>query len=132
MANKSAPRAEAPPVEIRTEGLFKAFNGHRVLEGVDLEIRSGEIVAIDGGAARPGRGVSFDALGDSPARTTLIITHDKDLLIRLEPRTVMLHQGRVAFDGPFARFKAAADPIIRPYFDLMPVLHQRAVMAARP
>lgn len=65
-------------------------------------------------------------------RTTLIVTHDKDLLTRLEPRTVMLHAGRVAFDGPFAEFKAAADPIIRPYFDLMPVLHQRAVAAARP
>lgn len=65
-------------------------------------------------------------------RTTLIITHDKDLLSRLEPRTVMLHDGRVAFDGPFAEFKAAANPIIRPYFDLMPVLHQRAIAAARP
>ena len=73
-----------------------------------------------------------EAGGDQPARTTLIITHDKDLLTRLEPRTVMLADGRIAFDGPFAQFKAAADPIIRPYFDLMPVLHQRAVVAARP
>ena len=68
----------------------------------------------------------------APARTTLIVTHDKDLLSRLEPRTVMLHDGRVAFDGPFAGFKAATDPIIRPYFDLMPVLHQRALAGARP
>ena len=60
-------------------------------------------------------------------RTTLIITHDKDLLNRLEPRTVMLHEGRVAFDGPFADFRHSASPIIRPYFDLMPVLNQRAV-----
>lgn len=66
------------------------------------------------------------------ARTTLIITHDKDLLGRLEPRVVMLHEGRVAFDGPFARFKADINPIIRPYFELMPVLHQRAVVPARP
>jgi phospholipid/cholesterol/gamma-HCH transport system ATP-binding protein len=64
------------------------------------------------------------------ARTTLIITHDKDLLGRLEPRVVMLHEGRVAFDGPFARFKTAADPIIRPYFELMPVLHRRDLAAA--
>jgi phospholipid/cholesterol/gamma-HCH transport system ATP-binding protein len=70
---------------------------------------------------------SADAAG---TRTTLIITHDKDLLGRLEPRVVMLHEGRVAFDGPFARFKAEANPIIRPYFELMPVLHQRAVAAA--
>jgi phospholipid/cholesterol/gamma-HCH transport system ATP-binding protein len=65
-------------------------------------------------------------------RTTLIVTHDKDLLSRLEPRTVMLHDGRVAFDGPFAGFKAAADPIIRPYFDLMPVLNQRTLAGAGP
>ena len=59
-------------------------------------------------------------------RTTLIITHDKDLLRRLEPRTVMLHEGRVFFDGPFRDFEASASPIIRPYFDLVPVLHGRA------
>ncbi len=60
-------------------------------------------------------------------RTTLIVTHDKDLLQRLQPRTVMLHEGRVFFDGPFADFEASASPIIRPYFDLMPVLHGRAL-----
>ncbi|MCW8916069.1 MAG: ATP-binding cassette domain-containing protein [Magnetovibrio sp.] len=57
------------------------------------------------------------------ACTTIIITHDKDLLNRLAPRTVMLHDGRVFFDGPFAEFAASSSPIIRPYFDLMPVLH---------
>jgi phospholipid/cholesterol/gamma-HCH transport system ATP-binding protein len=62
---------------------------------------------------------------DGAARTTIIITHDKDLLSRLEPRVVMLHEGRVFFDGPFADFRAARSPIIRPYFDLMPVLHRR-------
>ena len=59
------------------------------------------------------------------ARTTLIVTHDKDLLRRLQPRTVMLHEGQVFFDGPFADFEASDSPIIRPYFDLMPVLHGR-------
>ena len=60
-----------------------------------------------------------------PGRTTMIITHDKDLLVRLHPRIVMLHDGRVAFDGPFAEFEASDLPVIRPYFDLMPVLHRR-------
>ncbi|MBT6096062.1 MAG: ATP-binding cassette domain-containing protein [Rhodospirillaceae bacterium] len=60
---------------------------------------------------------------DQPPRTTVIITHDKDLLRRLEPRTVMLHEGRVFFDGPFAEFESASSPIIRPYFDQMPALH---------
>ncbi len=60
---------------------------------------------------------------DQPPRTTVIITHDKDLLRRLEPRTVMVHEGRVFFDGPFAQFETATSPIIRPYFDQMPALH---------
>ena len=58
-------------------------------------------------------------------RTTVIITHDKDLLSRLRPRVVMLHEGRVSFDGPFEDFEASDSPIIRPYFELMPILHQR-------
>ncbi len=57
--------------------------------------------------------------------TSIIITHDKDLLGRLRPRTVMLHEGRVYFDGPFADFEAADSPIIRPYFEQMPALHGR-------
>ncbi len=60
------------------------------------------------------------------ACTTIIITHDKDLLNRLAPRTVMLHEGRVFFDGSFDEFSASSSPTIRPYFDLMPVLHMGA------
>jgi phospholipid/cholesterol/gamma-HCH transport system ATP-binding protein len=67
----------------------------------------------------------FEREPDAPVRTTVIITHDKDLLGRLRPRTVMLHEGRVFFDGPFDAFEASRSPIVRPYFDLMPVLHQR-------
>ncbi len=59
-------------------------------------------------------------------RTTVIVSHDKDLLVRLKPRTVMLHEGRILFDGPFDDFEVSDSPEIRPYFDLMPVLHQRA------
>lgn len=59
------------------------------------------------------------------ARTTVIITHDKDLLNRLQPRTIMLHDGKVFFDGPFEGFRKSRSKIIRPYFDLMPVLHKR-------
>jgi phospholipid/cholesterol/gamma-HCH transport system ATP-binding protein len=69
---------------------------------------------------RPGRAV----------RTTLIITHDKDLLSRMRPRTVMLHEGRVFFDGSFDEFRKSASPIITPYFEMMPVLHQRPAVAA--
>lgn len=64
---------------------------------------------------------------DGVARTTIMVTHDKDLLYRLRPRVVMLHEGKVSFDGPFEEFEASDSPIIRPYFDLMPVLHQRVL-----
>jgi phospholipid/cholesterol/gamma-HCH transport system ATP-binding protein len=56
-------------------------------------------------------------------RTTLIITHDKDLLRRLAPRVVMLHEGRVHFDGPYAEFETSDLPAIRPYLEAMPALH---------
>lgn len=66
-------------------------------------------------AARPGR----------PERSSVIISHDKDLLRRLGPRIVMLHDGRVYFDGSLADFEASDSPIVRPYFEVMPVLHTR-------
>lgn len=64
-----------------------------------------------------------------PPRTSVIITHDKDLLSRLEPRVVMIHEGRIGFDGPFAGFKASKSPVIRPYFENMPILHHRTAEA---
>lgn len=66
---------------------------------------------------RPGR--------EGVLRTTVIITHDKDLLLRLEPRIVMLYEGRVFFDGTFKEFEQSTSPIVRPYFDVMPILHER-------
>jgi phospholipid/cholesterol/gamma-HCH transport system ATP-binding protein len=63
-------------------------------------------------------------------RTTLIITHDKDLLTRLQPRIVMLHDGRVFFDGTYEAFKQSKSKVIRPYFDLMPILHRRPIPSA--
>ncbi|MBL4692962.1 MAG: ATP-binding cassette domain-containing protein [Magnetovibrio sp.] len=62
---------------------------------------------------------------DKP-QTTFIITHDKDLLNRLEPRIIMLHQGKVFFDGAFEDFFKSTSAIVRPYFDRMPVLHSGA------
>ena len=56
--------------------------------------------------------------------TTIIVTHDIGLLCRLQPRVVMLHQGTVLFDGPAEEFEKSASPHIKPYIDLMPVLHR--------
>ncbi|RME33302.1 MAG: ATP-binding cassette domain-containing protein [Gammaproteobacteria bacterium] len=57
--------------------------------------------------------------------TSLIITHDKDLLARLQPRVVMLYEGKVCFDGSYEDFRTSDSPVIRPYFEQMPVLHGR-------
>ncbi len=56
------------------------------------------------------------------SRTSLVITHDKDMLARLRPRVVMLHEGRVYFDGSYEEFSASESDVIRPYFELMPAL----------
>ncbi|CAN5560553.1 hypothetical protein BH10PLA1_BH10PLA1_21170 [soil metagenome] len=60
-------------------------------------------------------------------RTTIIVTHDKDLLYRLQPRVVMLNEGKVFFDGPYELFEKSDSPIIRPYFQLMPLLQVRPI-----
>ncbi len=58
-------------------------------------------------------------------RTSVIVTHDTGLLSRLQPRVVMLHSGKVFFDGPTEKFAQSASPIILPYLELMPILHGR-------
>jgi phospholipid/cholesterol/gamma-HCH transport system ATP-binding protein len=58
------------------------------------------------------------------ARTTIVITHDKDMLYRLRPRIIMVDAGRILFDGTYEAFCHSNSPVIRPYFELMPGLHQ--------
>jgi phospholipid/cholesterol/gamma-HCH transport system ATP-binding protein len=43
----------------------------------------------------------------------------------LQPRVVMLHEGKVFFDGTYEEFSRSESPVIRPYFTVMPVLHRR-------
>lgn len=59
------------------------------------------------------------------ARTSLIVTHDKDMLYRLAPRMMMLDAGRILFEGTYEAFSQSKSPVIRPYFELMPKLPQR-------
>ena len=58
-------------------------------------------------------------------RTSIIVTHDTELLRRLQPRIIMLHQGGVLFDGTFAAFTESDDLHIRPYLSQMHALHAR-------
>ena len=62
---------------------------------------------------------------DGARRTTLVITHDRELLRRLAPRVVMLHQGRVCYDGAYEGFGRADCPPAREYLEVMPALHAR-------
>lgn len=64
-------------------------------------------------------------------QTTLIITHDKDLLYRLRPRIVMLFEGKAFFDGAYDEFEQSDSEIIRPYFEAMPTLNRLAAAPAR-
>lgn len=57
------------------------------------------------------------------ARTTLVATHDTELLRHVRPRIVMLHEGRVVFDGSFETFTNSADARVRPYLQQMSLLN---------
>jgi phospholipid/cholesterol/gamma-HCH transport system ATP-binding protein len=63
--------------------------------------------------------------GDGSSRTSLMVTHDKDLLRRLEPRIVMLAGGSIVFDGPYAAFVESDIPAAVEYLREMPVLQAR-------
>ena len=65
-------------------------------------------------------------LSDGSPRTTLFVTHDKDLLRRVRPRVIMLHEAGVCFDGPYGDFLRSREPAVRDYLQSMPVLNARA------
>jgi phospholipid/cholesterol/gamma-HCH transport system ATP-binding protein len=63
--------------------------------------------------------------GAAAARTSVVVTHDTELLRRLRPRIVMLDRGKVFFDGSYSAFREDNSAPVRPYFEQMPVLHRR-------
>jgi phospholipid/cholesterol/gamma-HCH transport system ATP-binding protein len=62
--------------------------------------------------------------GVSP-RTSLIVTHDKDLLRRIQPRIIMLHDRGVIFDGSYSGFEESRLAPAVEYLREMPVLQGR-------
>ncbi|MCC6427475.1 MAG: ATP-binding cassette domain-containing protein [Phycisphaerales bacterium] len=62
---------------------------------------------------------------DGIRRTSIVVTHDKDLLRRIEPRILMLHDGKVAFDGSYKQFEDCKGGPAHDYLQAMPVLHAR-------
>jgi phospholipid/cholesterol/gamma-HCH transport system ATP-binding protein len=65
--------------------------------------------------------------GRNMTRTTVIVTHDRELLRRLTPRVVMLFEGGVCFDGPYEDFRAGPCAAARTYLEAMPVLQTKPV-----
>ncbi len=58
-------------------------------------------------------------------RTSIIVTHDRDLLRRLRPRVIMLGEGKVCFDASYDEFTKTSNPLAQMYLKAMPVLHAR-------
>lgn len=65
-----------------------------------------------------------DEAGTMP-RTSIFITHDRELLRRISPRVVMLDGGVVVFDGPYEAFRESKVDAAKRYLETMPVLHAR-------
>ena len=57
------------------------------------------------------------------ARTTVIITHDRDLLMRLRPQIVMLAEQKIFFHGPYESFENYVKGPARLYFASAPILN---------
>jgi len=58
-------------------------------------------------------------------KTSIVVTHDTHLAKKLADRIVFLHEGRVAYFGPWAGFVAAPEPFLRNFLrqdDLIPAL----------
>ena len=66
---------------------------------------------------------AFAATRAGAVRTSVVVTHDTELLRRLKPRIVMLHKGLVHFDGTFEQFTQSDDEHVRPYLAQMPGIH---------
>jgi phospholipid/cholesterol/gamma-HCH transport system ATP-binding protein len=69
-----------------------------------------------------------NSAGAKLPRTSIIVTHDKEILRRMRPRVLMLHDGKVCFDGPYERFGQSDCPPAQQYLSAMPVLHARPMM----
>jgi phospholipid/cholesterol/gamma-HCH transport system ATP-binding protein len=58
-------------------------------------------------------------------KTSIVVTHDTHLAKKLADRIVFLHEGRVAYFGPWAGFVAAPEPFLRNFLrqdELTPAL----------
>ncbi len=111
-----------------TTGLDPIVGGHihELIWNVHHRPVGGVLAHTDAGGGGGGWGVEGEPVGIGPLRTSIIVTHDKELLRRLRPRVLMLHGGGVCYDGPYERFGVGPDcPEAQQYLAAMPVLHAR-------
>ncbi len=62
-------------------------------------------------------------------KTSIVVTHDTHLARRLADHVVFLHEGRVAFFGPWSEFESTDDPFLRNFRlqdELIPAMDQSA------
>lgn len=95
---------------------------HELIWDVHHRPMTGELPLKEGSR---GAGTEPTAVTPSPHRTSIIVTHDRDLLRRLAPRVIMLHQGKVCYNGPYETFGSPDCPPAQDYLRAMPVLHAR-------
>jgi phospholipid/cholesterol/gamma-HCH transport system ATP-binding protein len=62
---------------------------------------------------------------DGVPRTTVVVTHDKELLRRIRPRVVMMDKGKVVFEGSYEEFEESGVEEAKAYLAAMPVLQAR-------
>src|ERR1700752_4424649 len=70
----------SPGVEIRVENLYKSFGSRRGLEGINLAVRSGEMIAVVGGSGKGKSTLLRQIIGlDHPDRgRVLVADHESD------------------------------------------------------
>jgi phospholipid/cholesterol/gamma-HCH transport system ATP-binding protein len=128
MTERSSPQTQnqrakrSSPVEIRVENLSKSFGSHRVLDGINLEINSGEMVAIVGGSGsgkttllrhiirldQPDRGCVLVA--DHASEDSLLVnlaTLDAAGIARLERHWAVVFQGNALLLGQTVGYNIA-------------------------
>jgi lipopolysaccharide export system ATP-binding protein len=71
--------APSPPSSIRTEGLVKNYGAHRVVDGVDLDIRAGEVVGLLGPNGAGKTTIFYMIVGLLPATAGRVLLDGRDI-----------------------------------------------------
>jgi len=101
---RSPGKAQTPAIELR--GVFKSFDGNRVLRGLDLAIRAGESLAIIGGSGS-GKSVLLRLIiGLLKPEAGQILLEGQDIvplgereLLQVRRKVGMVFQGSALFDS---------------------------------